>query len=55
MYTGSYLEIFSWGGGGGGNMGWRGVQVGAVIRESNMEKWAGVEWGLYKGALRISI
>ena len=38
--TGSYLEIFSW----GGNMGWCGVQVGAVIRESNMGEmgWCGV-------------
>ena len=33
-------------------MGWCGVEVGAVI---NMGKWAGVEWGLYKGALRISM
>ena len=40
LITGSYLEIFSW----GGNMGWCGVQVGAVIRESNMGKmgWCGV-------------
>ena len=39
--AGSYLDIFSWG---GGNMGWYGVQVGAVIRESNMGEmgWCGV-------------
>ena len=37
-------------------MGWCGVQVGAVIRESNMGEmgWYGVG-GVYKGALRISM